>query len=211
LSNGDREQASRPYRMRRRAANIDDTRLKIIEATVRLHGTVGPAATTVMGVAELAGVTRATVYRHFPDDDALFQACSAHWLGQQVPPNPSAWAAITHPEERVRAGLADIYRFYRAGEPMLTGIYRDIAALPERNRAGLRGRDEHFRDVLLAAFPQHTRQRHRVRAAVGHAVSFWTWRSLCITHGLSDEAAVDAMADLAMSAAARQVRSATRS
>ena len=201
MSSGDREEMPRPYRMRLRAEHVDDTRLKIVEATVRLHGTVGPAATTVMGIAEQAGVTRATVYRHFPDDTSLFQACSAHWLAQQAPPDPTAWEAIIHPERRIRTGLTDIYRFYQAGEPMLTRIYRDVAALPEHHRRGLQGRDEHFRDVLLAAFPEQTRGQHGLRAVVGHAVSFWTWRSLCAEHGLSNQAAVDAMAGLAIHAA----------
>jgi hypothetical protein len=35
----------------------------------------------------------------------------------------------------------------------------------------------------------------------GHAVSFWTWRSLCLQHGLSDREAVEAMATLALTTA----------
>jgi AcrR family transcriptional regulator len=184
--------------MRLRAEHVDDTRLKIVEAAVRLHGTVGPAATTVMGIAEQAGVTRATVYRHFPDDASMFQACSAHWLAQQVVPNPGAWAAIDEPENRVRSGLADLYRFYRTGESMLTRIYRDIAALPDQHRRELQRGDEHFRDVLLAAFPSRARHQQHVRAVVGHAVSFWTWRSLCIDHQLPEQVAVKLMAELVM-------------
>jgi AcrR family transcriptional regulator len=199
LSSVDRE-TSRPYRMGRRAEHIDDTRLRIVEAAVQLHGTVGPAATTIAGIAEQAGVTRATVYRHFPDDASLFHACSAHWLAGQRPPNPGAWAAIADPEERLRAGLADIYRFYRAGEPMLTRIYRDIAAVPEEHQRGLRGRDDVFRDALLDAFPRRARKQQLLRAVIGHAVSFWTWRSLCVKHGLSNEVAVEAMVGLVMHA-----------
>ena len=210
MSRGDGMETPRPYRMRRRAERIDDTRLKIVEAAVQLHGTVGPAATTVMGVADKAGVTRATVYRHFPDDASLFAACSAHWLARQLVPDPAAWAAVTDPEDRVRAGLTDLYRFYRAGEQMLTRIYRDIAALPEQRRRDLRSRDEHVRDVLLATFPPRIRRRQSLRAVVGHAVSFWTWRSLCVDHELSDQAAVDVMADLAMMTT-RPARSAPRS
>jgi hypothetical protein len=37
---------------------------------------------------------------------------------------------------------------------------------------------------------------------LGHAVSFWTWRSLCLEGGLSDREAVDAMAALALATAA---------
>ena len=62
-----RSTKSRPYRMQRRAAQVDETRLKITEAAVRLHTTVGPSQTSIAAVAEEAGVTRLTVYRHFAD------------------------------------------------------------------------------------------------------------------------------------------------
>jgi AcrR family transcriptional regulator len=60
----------RPYRLRARAEAMDRTRERIVEAAVGLHGSVGPAATTMSAVAERAGVTRATLYRHFPDEEA---------------------------------------------------------------------------------------------------------------------------------------------
>ena len=44
--------------MRRRAEQVDQTRQRIVEATVALHGSVGPAATTIAAIAEKAGVTR---------------------------------------------------------------------------------------------------------------------------------------------------------
>jgi len=69
--NRPRPAQQRGYTMRARQENVDQTRLRITEATVRLHEEVGPAATTVSAVADRAGVTRLTVYRHFPDDEAL--------------------------------------------------------------------------------------------------------------------------------------------
>ncbi len=164
------------------------------------HQTIGPARTTVVGIAERAGVTRATVYRHFPDDVALFDACSAHWLAQQVPPDPTSWAHIAGAAERTQLGLADLYRFYRSGEPMLFQIYRDKQTLPVKHRHRLDLRDEEIRDLLLAGFAA-TRRSHRLRAVIGHAVSYWTWRSLCMEQKLSNLVAVDLMVDLATSAA----------
>lgn len=188
---------ARPYRMTRRAERVNDTRLRIVEAAVALHGSVGPAGTTVMAIAEQAGVTRATVYRHFADDAALFEACSAHWLTRQVPPDPEAWSHVADPVERVRAGLADLYRFYRAGEAMLTRIYRDKASLPVEHRRGLDARERRIRDLLLAGFRKKQRTRG-LSAALGHAVSYWTWRSLCIGQGLPDPDAVELMTGLAL-------------
>src|ERR1700750_1329950 len=100
--------------MRRRAEQVDQTRQRIVDAAVALHGSVGPAATTIAAIAETAGVTRLTVYRHFPDDDALFGACSAHWISRQQLPDPGAWSRIGDPAARLRAGLAGPYPFHRA-------------------------------------------------------------------------------------------------
>ena len=186
--------------MRRRAEQVDQTRQRIVEATVALHGSVGPAATTIAAIAEKAGVTRLTVYRHFPDEDALFAACSAHWIARQQLPDPGAWSRIGDPAARLRAGLADLYRFYRAGAGMLTGIYRDFTALPEAHQQRLRERDSDLGDVLAAPFSGAEDDRRRLRAVIGHATSFWTWRSLCIDHGLADTDAVDAMTGMVMAA-----------
>ena len=190
--------------MQRRSENIDDTRLKIVEATVELHSTLGPAATTVMGIADKAGVTRATVYRHFPDDLSLFDACSMHWLSQQIGPKPDAWAQIAGAQERLQAGLADLYRFYQNGESMLTLIYRDLEYLPAKHQLELQEKDDYFREVLLAAFPKRTRSEKHMRAVVGHAVSFETWRSLCINNHLSNQAAIDVMVDLTINTARKR-------
>jgi AcrR family transcriptional regulator len=184
--------------MRRRAEQVDQTRQRIVEATVELHGSVGPAATTIAAIADRAGVTRLTVYRHFPDEAELLGACSAHWASRQQLPDPGAWSQIGDPVARLRAGLADLYRFYRAGAGMLTHIHRDIATLPEGQQQVLRDGDTYFRDVLAAPFGGAGDERRRLRAAVGHAISFGTWRSLCLDQGLTDTEAVKAMTGMVL-------------
>ncbi|GAA3469267.1 TetR/AcrR family transcriptional regulator [Nonomuraea roseola] len=179
--------------MRKRADQVAQTRERIVEAAVHLHGTVGPAATTVAGIAAVAGVTRLTVYRHFPDEEAIFAACSAHWLSRRVPPNPSAWAQVADPAERLRVGLTDLYQFYRDGREMLTHVYRDMAVLPDTHRRTLEDRQELFHTLLAEPFPAD----QRIRAVIGHAISFWTWRSLCLDNGLSNAEAVELMSALA--------------
>jgi AcrR family transcriptional regulator len=138
-------------------------------------------------------VTRLTVYRHFPDDEAIFEACSAHWLAGQVLPDPVAWARIDDPVDRLRVGLSDLYRFYRDGAGMLTRVYRDRDAMPDRRRRALAQRDGHVRDVLVEPFGSMDR---RLRAVVGHAASFATWRSLCLEQELTHGEAVEVMVAL---------------
>ena len=184
--------------MQRRAEQVDETRQRIIDATVGLHGTIGPAATTIAGIAEAAGVTRLTVYRHFPDDTTLFEACSADWLAQQRRPDPSAWADIPDPEQRLRAGLTDVYRFYRAGAGMLFRIHRDIDTIPESRREYLRDTDRQLTALLAAPITGPAGQRRRRRAVIAHAVSFWTWWSLCHEQGLTDREAIDVLVNAAL-------------
>jgi AcrR family transcriptional regulator len=57
----------RKYEMKKRAERQRETRRRIVEATVELHRTHGPANTTISEIAQRAGVNRLTVYNHFPD------------------------------------------------------------------------------------------------------------------------------------------------
>ncbi len=120
--------------MQRRAEQVDETRQRITEAAVHLHTTVGPSQTSIAAVAEEAGVTRLTVYRHFADLDELFVACRAHWLAQQPPPDPNGWPAIADRDTRVRQALTELYGWYRARGDELYPIYRDNASMPSSDR-----------------------------------------------------------------------------
>src|SRR5436853_2824867 len=108
----------RPYRMKRRAELQERTRRRITESTVELHGTVGPAHTSISAIAERAGVRRSTVYRHFPDEATLFAACSGHWREANPTPDLVTWAEIEDPGERLRQGLDELYAFYENTEGM---------------------------------------------------------------------------------------------
>ncbi|MGX7678352.1 TetR/AcrR family transcriptional regulator [Jatrophihabitans sp. DSM 45814] len=201
MSEHTRSSNVRDYRMSKRADDIAETRRRIVKAAVRLHGSIGPAATTISALAEEAGVTRLTVYRHFPDDESLFAACSAHWGADQVMPDPAAWGRIADPLERLRTALADLYRFYRSAEPMLTNVNRDRAALPTAIRKRNEATDVRYRDLLLQPFTVRGRARARLRAVLGHAVAFSTWRSLCVDQRLSDRDAAQAMTAMARATA----------
>ena len=183
--------SSRPYRLRARAATMDRTRERITHAAVELHGTIGPAATTMSAVAELAGVTRATLYRHFPNETALFTACSADWLAANPRPDPSGWAAVADPVRRLGAALTELYAYYRSTEQMRSNLLRDIAAIPERFRPGIVAFPPTTVQVLEAGWPGPS-EAHLRHAALGHAVGFETWRSLA-KEGLTDEESAELM------------------
>ena len=70
------------------------------------------------------------VYRHFPDEEALFAACSSHWRAANPAPDPSAWAAIDDPAERLRRALDELYAYYRSTESMRERVLRDEPSMP---------------------------------------------------------------------------------
>jgi AcrR family transcriptional regulator len=194
------ERSRRPYRKSRRADEELRTRARIVDAAEALHGSVGPARATIAAVAREAGVTRATVYRHFPDDETLFLACSTQWLARQRLPDPARWTVHQDPWERLAAGLADVYRYYRDGEPMLRRVVRDADAVPARVRAAREAAERTWIETLLEPFPGSGKLR---RAAVAHAVSFVTWQSLCLEGGVSDRTAVRLMTAMVRAAQRR--------
>jgi AcrR family transcriptional regulator len=197
----------RPYRMTRRAELEEQTRRRITESTVALHEERGPARTPISAVAERAGVRRSTVYRHFPDEEALFAACSSHWRAANPAPDPAAWAAIDDPAGRTEAALRELYAFYARTERMYTSLLRDEAVVPIVHRllSDFYGYLRAIEDLLMTGRGQRGRAARRTRAAIGHALSFPTWRSLTRDQGLANADAVDLMCAL-VEAAARPAR-----
>jgi AcrR family transcriptional regulator len=193
----------RPYTKRARAQAEEATRLRITESAVALHGSLGPARTSISAIAEHAGVRRSTVYRHFADEAAIFDACSAHWAAQNPPPDLSQVLAIRDSAERVRSTLEALYAYYRRTEAMMANLVRDEATVPHVHERFL-GYHEMLaalRDPLLAGRGLRAAARRRGRAAVGHALAFATWQSLARQQGLSDAEAATLMAALVDAAA----------
>ena len=195
--------ATRTYQQKRRAEQQAETRQRIVEAMVGLHREVGPARTTISAIAERAGVERLTVYRHFPDETAMFRACTAHYATEVAWPDPAAWADIEEPAKRLRAALLAFYDYYGRAEEMLVHAARDVPQLPAL--AAVLTPWEEFvdrvREELLERWGAVGPARARLAAAVGHALRFETWRSLARTGGLADGVAADLMVTLAGAAA----------
>lgn len=184
----------RKYELGKRAEQVEETRRRIVEATVALHLTAGPAATEVTEVARRAGIRRPTVYKHFPDGAALLGACSAHWRTLHPAPDIAAWAALPDPAERLRTGIRELYGWYRETEPMTANVLRDAERLP-----ALREIVETGLGRYLAAVRAELRlgrpRRRAVRAAVAAAADFHLWRVLARA-GLGDAEAADLAARL---------------
>jgi AcrR family transcriptional regulator len=194
---------TRRYQMTARAESQQETRRRITESAVELHGTVGPAHTTMSAVAEHAGVRRSTLYRHFPDEAALFDACSAHWNAANPPPELARWAAIADPDERLGVALGELYGFYARTSQMMENLLRDepTSELLRERFGAFRAYLDAARETLLRGRGLRGGARRRTAAAIGHALAFSTWRSLVPEQGLSGDAAVELISALVDSAA----------
>jgi AcrR family transcriptional regulator len=204
----------RKLRLRARAARMAETRRRIVEAAYGLHCTLGPARTTISAIAERAGVQRHTVYQHFPDELALFGACTAHGLAIDPPPDPAVVGAIEDPRARLRATLAQLYCYYRRNESLLSNTARDEPELLQRMRdEGIDWRDVpesmrsyselpvKLRDALVAGWPVRGTRDSHLRAILGLALDFGTWRALARDARLDHEEAVELMVHLVSCAA----------
>jgi AcrR family transcriptional regulator len=196
----------RKYEMKKRAERQRETRRRIVEATVELHRTRGPAKTTVSEIAQRAGVNRLTVYNHFSDVSDLLKACSKSWTERHPAPDPTPWARISDPQQRLRTALRELYGFYACTEPMRANVLRDAQTMPEL-AALLEGSVVPYlravRGLLAEGWEVGEDGRKRLLATIKLGIDFHTWRSLESESGLSREEAVGVMLEAVRSAVSR--------
>lgn len=188
----------RRYELKERARRQEETRRRIVQAAVDLHTSIGPARTTVSAIASRAGVERHTFYAHFPDERTLFRACSLHWRGRHPRPDPTPSLELERPEDRLREVLLGLYGWYEEVEPELAVLVRDATLVPVVGET--LGETAQQTAALADALTRGWPRRKTVRAAIGHALEFETWRSLVRRHGLSRKQAVDEMLRLVQTA-----------
>ncbi len=183
--------------MGRRAAAVQETRRRIVEATRELHGMHGIAATSWDDIAARAGVGVGTVYRHFPSADELIPACGAVVSEILALPDPPAaaerFAGLSTPEARLERLVGEAYAIYERGSAELLVIRREPDVHPDVARAAAEV------ESSLAALVDSALEPLEVPAAdrtlVRAMVDFGTWRALrdC---GLGPAEAVTAVSEM---------------
>jgi AcrR family transcriptional regulator len=182
---------ARRYTMTRRAERQAETRLRIVEATIALHGSIGASQTTLSMVAERAGVQRHTLYAHFPDEHSLNLACSGLQLERDPLPDAAAIAVIADPRERLRAGLRALYGWYERNAGIAGCAVRDaefheptqrIVALRIAPPMGA------LAGTLAAVLPPHRIPMLRLM------LGYHAWRSLAQESGLPPDVVVETAA-----------------
>ncbi|MEO8667488.1 MAG: helix-turn-helix domain-containing protein [Bauldia sp.] len=126
---------ARQYRMGKRAEIRDQTRNRIMRATMELHDRQGVATTTFADIAARAGVGQATVSRHFATIHELVMACGGHVWAEMQPPLPHEAPLVFDGVASMGARLARLVEavdaFYARGELRLRKAGHDRERLPE--------------------------------------------------------------------------------
>lgn len=181
----------RTYTKGRRAEKEAETRQRIVEAALALHGEVGPTNTTISMIAERSGVQRHTVYAHLPDDRAVFMACSGLFDERAPLPSPALWADANDPQTRLRTALTALYAWFARNETVAGNVLRDS----EQNQTLREVSDLRFGvpfGTIFASLADGLTEKQKAALAV--AMSFYTWRTLAQQAGLQPGAAVELMA-----------------
>jgi AcrR family transcriptional regulator len=200
------------YNLKKRAERQQETRLRIARATLELHEILGPALTTRSAIAERAGVSRPTVYSHFPDELSLGKACSSLEMSDNPLPDPRPWQEIGDPEERLRVALGELYAYFRRREGLWANILRDLEMpytddAPEAQEVNAEIMEpillhwERMKETLAAGWGPSDSPPGSLRSAIGLALDFQTWRAMTRTQGMSDEQAIELMVGMVRCAA----------
>jgi AcrR family transcriptional regulator len=187
----------RKYELKQRAEEMARTHLRITEAAIELHGTVGPARTTMSAVARRAGVERRTLYRHFPTEADLFSACSTHYFAANPWPDLDSWRTVRDPRRRLERALDELYAYYERTESMFSNVLRDaeLVDFARNAMAPLQAYLGEATELLTTGRPVRGRRRQLLRGALQHALAFSTWHSLA-TNGVGRTDAVKLVAAL---------------
>jgi AcrR family transcriptional regulator len=200
------------YELKKRAERQEQTRLRIARATLELHEILGPALTTRSAIAQRAGVTRPTVYSHFPDELSLGKACSSLELSDNPLPDPGPWQEVADPEQRLRMALGELYAYFRSRERLWTNILRDQEMPLTNDDPQAREADaeimepiflhwERMKQSLTIGWGASEESPLLVLSAIGLALAFQTWRAMACTQDLSDDQAIELMVGMVRCAA----------
>lgn len=136
----------RRYTMRKRSSSVAETRQRIVEATLRLHGSNGIFGTSWQDIAREADVSLGTVYKHFPSLEELVPACGELLMQRIRPPSPEDVDEIigeaVEPAERLRRVATILFDFYERGGAHLESDIR------ERQLPAVQEWEQHMRSMV---------------------------------------------------------------
>lgn len=121
--------APRRYQMSTRAVAVGQTRQHIVAQAIRLFAEQTAAVTSMEQIARAAGVSPATVYRHFGDFDSLAEACAQTAFAIAEIPSPEQavqqFADLQHPDDKLHRFIGITCHCYERAEEWLAAERRE--------------------------------------------------------------------------------------
>ena len=182
----------RAYRMTKRAEATEETRRRIIEATLGLHTTKGFESTSWQDIADRAEVAVGTVYYHFPTFDELIPACSSLGVQLAQPPTPDIFRGLRSKRSRIETLVRELFAYYVRARGGLHNVFREKDQIPALGRLAAET-EERMRALVLAALG--ARSAPQQVDLVQALLDFRVWESM-IERGIGKEASVTAMTHL---------------
>jgi len=169
----------RKYSMQARSTAVEETRQRIVDATVELHNEQGISGTSMQDVADRAGVALATVYRHFPSLDELIPACGGRNLELNPPPTAAVFDGLETGEQRIAALVAALHANYERGSRSYEVAIAEVHTIPVLARF-MAEVSAHLADLVATAAKPFKPDSTQLKLAVG-LCDFLVWRALTAT------------------------------
>lgn len=161
-----------------RAEAVEETRRAIVAAARVLHAERGLVATSWEDIAAKAGVSPATVYRHFPSLHELVPACARTVFDIIKPPTVEEAARTFASLDRASDRFERLVRYsaacYEAGADWLHCAHRERDFVPELDRALRIIEDTLHALVTAAAGRRLERDDHRVLFVLNDFPAWWS-------------------------------------
>jgi AcrR family transcriptional regulator len=172
--------ATRPYESPLRAEQLEQTRLRILEATTEVLADPSSEEVTIPLVAKRAQVALRTVYRHFATREALFDAW-AEWVDDRLRIH-----LHSYPESVEQLGpfARELYRSYDESASLVRAMLSSRAARVVRERTRRRRRRGFNRAMGELTAGLEPKERARVLAVVYLLVSAPAWQAMREQSGL---------------------------
>jgi AcrR family transcriptional regulator len=180
--------AVRAYNSPLRDKQADDTRRLILDAAATELARSGLRDTSIGKIAELAGVSARTVYRHFPTHEALIEALS-EWANDAAAPLP-------YPQtlDELPVTVGPLFRAFDERKALVRALLLTNTGRELRAR-NVKHRSERLKRLLKSACLELDGEDGlRTRALLHYLFSAHAWQWMQDTYGLSGESAAQAVA-----------------
>ena len=192
----------RRYNLGKRAQAAEDTRRRIIEATLSLHNEKGVVATSMQDIAGRADVALHTVYRYFPAIDDVVAGCGEHVMLLLDPPARDVFDRIDDFPGRVRILVTELFAMYERGARQIEVARcqaNEVPALAGAVAAWAAHQQMLVREALRPLHPGAG-----ARKMLGAMSDFYVWKAFS-DRGISTQRSAAMIADAALA----QLNSAT--